>query len=561
MKKRQKILFYILIIVSVLFLLSCLSDLSKVKRDKENYQELNEGWHIEINDQVYENVALDEFRFHPVNKGDVIRMKCTLPSRAYVDNPVIKFYSILSDVEIRYNNQIYYRYGKEQLEKGQLLGYGYHFIHIPQYYAGAEVEIILHISENDAFSSFKVPEIYNSDMVLRDFVIQNRVPLAVNMFLILFGVLVVVVSLVFVITYHNFWKLVCVGFFSLGIGCWSLCNYDLIILFTYNLRVKAYLEYGALYIAPLFVLLYFWGDAFVTRNKKVHGAYLGLLLVQAVFDVTAFTLQFTNVRHFPTLLRIQHLILLFIAGGVVALTIYDLVKKQLTNKVLILGFTMLMIIGLYDMAHFSFVKYNIASKNVQYSSILCVGALIFVLSQLADFGVRIGHIFLQGARTKLLEQMAYVDEMTGLVNRRRCEEIWDSLDQSDCDYGIFAFDLNFLKRTNDTKGHMMGDQLIKSLADVLKKVFGSFGEVGRIGGDEYIVFIPDLTGVSIEKLTQQLEHEMEQKNLENPDLNLSAAYGFCRHSDNPDMDARHLYRKADAAMYEMKVAMKSTREI
>ena len=92
----------------------------------------------------------------------------------------------------------------------------------------------------------------------------------------------------------------------------------------------------------------------------------------------------------------------------------------------------------------------------------------------------------------MLEQMAYIDDLTGLANRRKCEQVWDGLDESKENYGIFAFDLNLLKQTNDTKGHAVGDLLIRTFAKTLSKVFSEYGVVGRIGGDEFVVFIDDV---------------------------------------------------------------------
>ena len=85
------------------------------------------------------------------------------------------------------------------------------------------------------------------------------------------------------------------------------------------------------------------------------------------------------------------------------------------------------------------------------------------------------------------------------------------------------------------------------------------GEVGRIGGDEYVVFIRDMKGIDIQELIMRLKEELKQTNLENPEMNLSASYGFCSHEQYPDLDSRHIYRKADALMYEMKASMKAVR--
>ena len=559
MKKKQKIIILILIGIIIILGSVFLYQGLQVTQNKADYFELKDGWHIEINDTVYENMSLGDFLFPSVDKGDEIRMRCTLPRENLVKNPVLRVYTVHSTLEVRYNNQIKYLYGKDLKEENKLLGYGYNFIHIPDYYAGAEIELIMQITEDDAFSSINVPQICNSDTVIRDFVMKNRVPLAVNMFLIVFGVLVVLVSAIFSSKNKKFLKLLCVGFFSLGIGCWSLCNYDLIILFTYDLRVKAYLEFGALYLVPLFVLLYFRRDDFIIRKRVINISYQVMLVMQICFDILAFALQFFNIVHFPKMLKIQHFILFVLCIGIISLTIYDFIKKQIHNKALIIGMTIMLIIGLLDMMKFTVLKYFVPMEKLQYVSIMCIGAMIFVLSQLVDFCVEIGQILLTGAKAQVLEEMAYHDDMTGIANRRRCEELWDSLDESRNNYGIFAFDLYFLKKTNDTKGHAMGDFLIQSFAQVLSKIFQEVGVVGRIGGDEFVVIIPDMNNVDKQELTKQLEEEIKRTNMENPDLHLSTAYGFCSHDEYPDFDSRKIYRKADEFMYEKKVAMKAAR--
>ena len=105
----------------------------------------------------------------------------------------------------------------------------------------------------------------------------------------------------------------------------------------------------------------------------------------------------------------------------------------------------------------------------------------------------------------------------------------------------------------------MGDLLIQSFAQVLSKIFQEVGVVGRIGGDEFVVIIPDMNNVDKQELTKQLEEEIKRTNMENPDLHLSTAYGFCSHDEYPDFDSRKIYRKADEFMYEKKVAMKAAR--
>lgn len=560
MQKKQDSTIHIFLLVFIVCFVVLSNVLSRVELDESNYSRINEGWDITINDVTYEDVVLDEFAFPALHKGDVMKMKCELPRQDIVSNPILRIYTIHSDIEVRYNNRIVYEYGKELREENKLLGYGYHFVHIPAFYAGADIELIMHITEDDAFTNMSVPEVCNSDTVIRDFIISNRVPLAINLFLVVFGTLVFFVSIIFCTYNKRFFKLFCVGCFSLGIGCWSICSYDLIILFTFDLRMKAYLEFGSLYVAPLFVLLYFWRDEFVKRHRWAYIAYKALLAAQCTFVLVTFLFQALNIMHFPNVLRVQHVILLALCAGVIGLTVNDLVKKQLSNKVLVIGITCMLGVGMFDILSFSAVKYLGVTGESRYSSVTCIGAMIFVVSQLVDFGMEIGDIFIKGAKAQVLEQMAFIDDMTGVSNRRRCEQIWDSLDESKENYGIFIFDLNFLKQTNDTKGHAMGDLLIQTFAKTLSKVFDDCGEVGRIGGDEFVVFINDVKDINIQALTKKLEQEIQKANQQNPELELSTAYGFCCHKDYPQDDSRKLYRRADEIMYENKIAMKAARE-
>ncbi len=558
MKKKNTMVIFSGIFI-LFFILLC-NLLSVVQLDSANYLELTEGWHIEINDKSYDNVSLKDFSFPALDKGDVLVMSCKLPKMGRrILNPILRIYTIHSDIEVKYNNWILYEYGEKLRKENKLLGYGYHFVHVPSHYANATIQLTMHVTENDAFSNLTIPEICNNDVVIRDFVISNRVPLAINLFLVVFGILFLFVGISFCIQDRKFLKLFCVGGFSIGIGCWSICNYDLILLFSHDLQVKAFMEYCSLYVSPLFVLLYFWKDDLVTRNKFFHFGYNALLGAQILFIVLSYGLQGLNIVHFPAMLKIQHIILFILCIGVIVMTITDAIKKQLRNKVLIMGITVMLVVGLVDLFRFSILKYLGSSGDARYSSILCIGTMLFVISQLMDFAMEITDILVKGARAQILEEMAYIDEMTGVANRRRCEDIWNSLDEGNENYGIFAFDLNFLKATNDSMGHAAGDKLIRLFAQCLSTVFEECGTVGRIGGDEFIVFIPNVKNVNIKALTKQLEREIERTNSKNPELKLSTAYGFCTHEEYPEYDSRKIYRRADAIMYENKLAMKAVR--
>lgn len=92
-------------------------------------------------------------------------------------------------------------------------------------------------------------------------------------------------------------------------------------------------------------------------------------------------------------------------------------------------------------------------------------------------------------RAKLLDEMSCTDTLTKLRNRRAYELRLESLKENEWVGVIFA-DLNGLKKTNDTKGHVAGDRLICGFAEFLRSHF-SEEEVFRISGDEFVVISVD----------------------------------------------------------------------
>ena len=90
-------------------------------------------------------------------------------------------------------------------------------------------------------------------------------------------------------------------------------------------------------------------------------------------------------------------------------------------------------------------------------------------------------------RTKALTHASFRDQTTQLLNRRAFEEDKEKLADHplDEDFAYVTADLNGLKWANDHLGHTAGDELIRGAADCLRDVFGAYGQVYRIGGDEF----------------------------------------------------------------------------
>lgn len=91
-----------------------------------------------------------------------------------------------------------------------------------------------------------------------------------------------------------------------------------------------------------------------------------------------------------------------------------------------------------------------------------------------------------------LKDEASRDYMTGLFNRRGLQAALESLRKEDRPLAIYLFDLDDLKKVNDTEGHEEGDRLIQSFADLLRRKTRTKDILCRYGGDEFIVVLKHL---------------------------------------------------------------------
>jgi diguanylate cyclase (GGDEF)-like protein len=93
-------------------------------------------------------------------------------------------------------------------------------------------------------------------------------------------------------------------------------------------------------------------------------------------------------------------------------------------------------------------------------------------------------------------RLAEYDSLTGLANRhrmgRRLDAILSSYKAAGRACSLVMMDLDRFKHVNDTLGHQAGDELLKQVAKRLNRVIGDRGEIGRLGGDEFQIIIPDL---------------------------------------------------------------------
>ncbi len=153
---------------------------------------------------------------------------------------------------------------------------------------------------------------------------------------------------------------------------------------------------------------------------------------------------------------------------------------------------------------------------------------------------------------KEIRYLAYHDKLTGLYNRGFFEEEVQRVDvQRSLPISIIIADLNGLKLTNDVFGHYIGDKLLKSFSDILKKVCRKEDIIARWGGDEFAVLLPETDNDTAGKICERVHRECKGENTEPITLSMSLGYST---KYNIDENLKDILKIAENMMYREKLS-------
>ena len=150
---------------------------------------------------------------------------------------------------------------------------------------------------------------------------------------------------------------------------------------------------------------------------------------------------------------------------------------------------------------------------------------------------------------------AYRDGLTDLENRTAYFEYDEFLEEQIADgsaeFSVGMFDINGLKHINDTKGHEMGDRLIKKAAEILRAAFEN-DRIFRLGGDEFVV-VAERPSADVEERLKRYEEVFAKLN-NDPDFTLAMSKGCAHFDGSADHKYQDTFARADKAMYDDKRA-------
>ena len=491
-----------------------------------------------------------------MNASDIIVLNDKWEKEWTEDHKILEYhYQIPSDVEdslklsvktyvsefsIYLDNEIICNYSN----KFGTNGGGQYMVQLPADAAGKM--LIFRVEKQDKGNANLIDNAYlgSNDAILFKLLCEN-------LYALFFGVFTLIVGMVILFVEYYMGKkltggtnrsMLCLSIFIFLAGVWVVTDSNLLLFVINKTAVISLVSFTSFMLMPIY-LLEFVAEIF--EKKK------SLIFLQRFFFTMAI-LYLLNYL-FPVIYGSWLLLPVHVgcaAGmGIVLNMGYKRLKKRKDREVqeVFQGFVLL---SVFIAA--AFVVYYINSVS-GYSILYCIGICLFILNLLYVAIARLCEQIEQDVSVTAYKKLAYMDTMTGLLNRTAFirEQVSKPLSAGS---GYIILDINGLKQINDCYGHLEGDHLIIDMAKHVKGFFGEGGTCFRMGGDEFLVILEDTTEKDIAAAVDRMQKQFEEENKARKiPLNIAAGYAVWQvEGDTPNQ----LFRRADANMYENKQKMK-----
>lgn len=162
----------------------------------------------------------------------------------------------------------------------------------------------------------------------------------------------------------------------------------------------------------------------------------------------------------------------------------------------------------------------------------------------------------KAANEEHLKQLSEIDAMTGVYNKNKYLNMVRYYYPDVNNVAVIFWDVNRLKETNDTFGHVYGDFLIKSIADSIREAVGVEGNIFRVGGDEFVAIIENTRKENVRDIIARCESNIKKRD-DSSKVAVSASVGYAY---GLGRDIEEIIQKADTNMYKQKHILKQARE-
>ena len=344
-------------------------------------------------------------------------------------------------------------------------------------------------------------------------------------------------------------SLVYLGMTGLCLGIWQLEESRCLQFFFGNQALHWCLEYMLQFGILAFGLL-FTRTVTPVRMTGVTNIFTGCILYFAGLELV---LQLTGTLQITSSALLMYILFIALSFYIAFLIVFTL---KFSNRILKSIFCASM--GVSILLFLSVILMGSKRSKNSTDFWLTVALLFMFFSLSVVVYQKTVEKFEAMKEAKLYEKLALVDFNTGVSSKTAWFYLVEKFDYAvhvGQIYCLIMFDMNNLKKLNDTYGHLVGDKVISAFCDCMRDIFGSKGEIYRIGGDEFICLLEGLDEDDVKALLAQFDKQVE--NQKETDHKFTVAYGWAMFKPHSRDDFIAAQQRADSQMYDMKKRMKA----
>lgn len=192
------------------------------------------------------------------------------------------------------------------------------------------------------------------------------------------------------------------------------------------------------------------------------------------------------------------------------------------------------------------------------SSLIAIVYVFHRLRKAMDYKIQEAH-HARAAGQRLYAQ-ATIDDLTGVFNRRHfVEKVREQLSETGSAFSLLLLDIDDFKKVNDVHGHLAGDQVLITFSGLLNKVYADQGFVGRVGGEEFAVFLKARSERDSQEVAERLRKMIEDCEIwlnEEKQISVTTSGGIA-YTSISGITFEELFQLADKALYTSKYSGKN----
>lgn len=341
-------------------------------------------------------------------------------------------------------------------------------------------------------------------------------------------------------------ELLYLGLFACIFGVWAFGETQLAVFMFSHRAFWSYMAFTCLMIMCLPFLL-FAKEFLETEDKYLHKCIASYIVIETVVAQILHITGIVSVKE-SVYFTLASILMTMVYVGYAIITAIQ--KKKNRRKIIanILGLFALAATAIIDMGGY-FTNVSEANQLGKVGFLIYAVILGVETARIAQEQVQEAH------KAEIYREMAHKDVPTGCYNRNAFAED-TSIGMELEGVQVVTFDLNNLKKCNDTKGHMAGDKYIADAATMVQNIFGDLGKVYRIGGDEFCVIVKAHSKEIIESRRKLLKDAIITYRKETGDDNFGIACGYAIYDASLDKNLEETRDRADVWMYENKKEIK-----